>query len=252
MGTNLRIIKPKDSNINDALLMSKILISKNWTLPPRTSSKHITNDSSSVKTVISTKHDVNDSGVVKKQQNRDAQRAYRERKANKIKEMEDSIETLQKLVLHWKNKYKLKEKELRNLEQNMKPAVELNPVSSTVPTSQIITPSKCGFCNDDTSCVCKELEEADEEKSVESITETEVKSETFNCSKTPSTCEKCSNIDETCIKPVNFINNEKSSGPDAIDFTFTKMASNVKVVPGAVPLINSVAFQRIKKQMQRK
>ena len=99
---SLRELKPKQAGVDESLRLSKILISKNWTLPPRTTST--TAGGGVMKARHKKKDDSVEKGAVasveqKKQfQNRAAQRAYRERKANKIKELEDSIESLQKLV----------------------------------------------------------------------------------------------------------------------------------------------------------
>lgn len=48
----------------------------------------------------------NDSAARRRKQNRDAQRAYRERKANRIKVFEDTVHTLQINLDKWQSKYK--------------------------------------------------------------------------------------------------------------------------------------------------
>ncbi|CCD22993.1 Yap7p NDAI_0A08400 [Naumovozyma dairenensis CBS 421] len=52
-----------------------------------------------------------ESSAKRRKQNRDAQRAYRERNANKIQVLEKSVESLQMLVDSWEQKYSLLEKQ---------------------------------------------------------------------------------------------------------------------------------------------
>ena len=278
-------LKPKIVDINESLRLSKILISKNWTLPSKTIKR-----SSNVTNQRVRKNSVSTSSDERKQvQNRDAQRAYRERKANKIKEMEDTIESLQKLVIHWKNKYNLKEKELNDLlrAQNDRTNNQISsdvdmqvishnhgslPLSNTkeVTTTAEVeteTPSKCGFCNEGSSCVCAELEHTDDnnintqEQTKASITSLvtplskKKEPSIFNCSGSSATCEKCSNIEETCIKPApSTILNTTLPESNEIDFTHLSNNdnnnNNNNTLPSIIQLNNGTTFQRIRRRMK--
>lgn len=112
----LPIIKPKTKSTSDELIMSRIHILKNWELPNQTS--HIASgrkrkDANDSRTSVS----ANEALSLKKQrQNRDAQRAYRERKERKFKEMESIIDALQNQVKYWKKLYQSKCREMGDLE----------------------------------------------------------------------------------------------------------------------------------------
>ncbi|CAB4255292.1 Yap5p [Maudiozyma barnettii] len=254
---SLRELKPKQAGVDESLRLSKILISKNWTLPPRTTST--TAGGGVMKARHKKKDDSVEKGAVasveqKKQfQNRAAQRAYRERKANKIKELEDSIESLQKLVLHWKNKYNVKEKELQELKKVQEQGATVDATAAVVVVDEKKvevdeTPSKCGFCNDDSNCVCTELEHTSDEKATISI---KAKNDSvFSCSGSSDTCEKCSNIEETCIKPATTVTDTDHMVSSEIDFTYmaTRNSNNLST---AIQLNNGATFQRIKRQMHQ-
>ena len=112
----LPTIKPKINSTSDELIMSRIHILKNWELPNPTS--HIASgrkrkDANDSRTSVS----ANEALLLKKQrQNRDAQRAYRERKERKFKEMESIIDALQNQVKYWKKLYQSKCREMSDLE----------------------------------------------------------------------------------------------------------------------------------------
>ena len=274
-------LKPKNLDINESLRLSKILISKNWTLPSKTIKRPSTVTNHKIK-----KTDIVTSNDEKKQlQNRDAQRAYRERKANKIKEMEGTIESLQKLVIHWKHKYSLKEKELNDLlkarddviDKQLSPDVHIpiiphthdpvplpNSKNRTTTITETETPSKCGFCNEGSSCVCTELEHTDDNniniqeqtKKESGVTPLVVplskkkEPSMFSCSGSSATCEKCSNIEETCIKPAApTILNTIAPESDEIDFTHMS-SNNTNNLSGIIQLNNGTTFQRIRRRMK--
>lgn len=110
-------IKPKIGSSNEEIVMSKIHILKNWKLPPSPSygvsgRKHKSprNENTSVSK--------NEKLLLKKKrQNRDAQKAYRERKEKRLKEMESIIDTLQDQVKYWKKLYHSKCSEMSDLEK---------------------------------------------------------------------------------------------------------------------------------------
>ena len=237
LNTTMQELRPK-GDADDVLGASRILVSKNWRLPPRVSTVSTTRRAEKKK-----KREGQSSH--KQQQNREAQRAYRERRANRLKEMEESIEALQRLVGHWKGKCADKDKEIARLKagqsevQVVGPGIPPANVEDTEPTNVEDTqpaeesPGTCGFCNDGTNCVCTELEHAEAEPEVETVAPPP-KSSVFSCSGAPDTCSKCSNIEETCIKPAE---PEAESQPLEVDFThLAGRTQSTKVVgKGAVP-----------------
>ncbi|KOG99039.1 YAP7-like protein [Saccharomyces eubayanus] len=62
----------------------------------------------------------------RRKQNRDAQRAYRERRTTRIQVLEDKVEKLQNLVDTWHKKYKLLEFELRDTKKKLHSSLALN------------------------------------------------------------------------------------------------------------------------------
>lgn len=280
-------LEPK-SSIDAQLAMSKVHISKNWKLPPRLKPgrrpRGVKYESSktNVTRAEPPQEDEDYSGsedtqVRKKRQNRDAQRAYRERRASRLEQLESTVETLQNMVKTWQRKCKSYEIELaqskedilkveeensilrrrlkdfegasvcmscpknplisKKLEGHIEreadtatmllepflqnviskfkpmkavtlkkrklsngshgPDLELSPAASlsfnrfsslspSAPASSS-TSGKCGFCSDSSTCVCKEFEDEN--------------SKADRCSEDPPNCTKCSNIDESCIKP---------------------------------------------------
>lgn len=279
-------LEPK-SSINAQLAMSKVHISKNWKLPPRLKPgrKPRSSYERSKANVIRAEPPPNDedysesedSQVKKKRQNRDAQRAYRERRASRLEQLEGTVETLQNMVKTWQRKCKSYEIELAQSEKNITkveeenlllrrrlkdsesasvctscpkkpliskkleihtqresdtatllldpflqnvisnfkpmkavtlkkrklsngPDLELSPpaslsfnrfssLSPTTPTSSSIS-GKCGFCSDSSTCVCKEFKD-----------ENAGAAKADRCSEDTLNCTKCSNIDESCIRP---------------------------------------------------
>lgn len=366
-------LKPK-SSLGEHTSMSRIHVSKNWTLPPRIKSrgtshrKKLPTQLEGGSRNILTDGDVNtfahntppsDKGSPnmgksdserKKIQNRDAQRAYRERRANKLKVLEDAVDSLQQLVKKWQRKYKETEKELQQYKETLelslnenkqlkesltasnnglvcsiclqpiedpspqrsevriakpsrktgrveKVSVEngteqnkrlhhiisnfkpmkaemlkkaigigsfsgssgvLSKLPTTTGTSDQVeksvtfpnrdlaknenmattTPNKCGFCEEGSRCVCNELEAAEEMTQKLSTNASEKLS--GHCQSSPNNCTKCSNIDETCIKPISptpsyIPETEVSSQQMEIDFNQTPLVDN---------------FQKIRKYMQ--
>lgn len=315
---SLPIIKPKIPG-NDDFIMSKIQVSKTWKLPAMRSYS----SGRKRKSTSEEPRSPNESEelLLKKQrQNRDAQRAYRDRKEKKLKEMETVIDSLQDKVKYWQRLYQskcnemihlenkfnklvqdsnvptAKEADLYSLIDNFKPlkSVSLLPSTSritplTSPLANIsktsvplrpmpvlpnlsqqnkhkcsspkkdhdrkgkatetTTPSKCGFCDNSTSCICTELtttttaENRSNSESASSMTNSTIPSPTvmnpadssprtkapmtiaqLTCSSDPHTCTKCSGINQTCIKPTDNNspdnnNNSNNNIPDEIDFT---------------------------------
>lgn len=110
-------IKPKIGSSNEEIVMSKIHILKNWKLPPSPSygvsgrkHKSLSNEN----TFMSENEKLL---LKKKRQNRDAQKAYRERKEKRLKEMESIIDTLQDQMKYWKKLYYSKCSEMSDLEK---------------------------------------------------------------------------------------------------------------------------------------
>lgn len=135
-------LQPKNA-IDEELAMSKVHISKNWKLPPRLKPgrrpqiKHKLQDEE--------ESDTPEEQSKKKKQNRDAQRAYRERRANRLQELESTVATLQGVVRSWKRKYKDLETELGNVKaENVTLRQQMNDAKS----------SNCHICLKD-PCVCE-------------------------------------------------------------------------------------------------
>lgn len=110
------VLKPKES-ITEKMAMSKIHVSRNWKLPPlRARDKYrkggdngdspgTASDGSSPDGVDYT------TASKKKKQNREAQRAYRERSKNRLQALEENVEALQGIVRAWQTKYNKLSKE---------------------------------------------------------------------------------------------------------------------------------------------
>lgn len=260
-------LKPK-SSVDDQLAMSKVYISRSWNLPPRikpgrrpTRSQVAKPSDGNVQCQMEGDDEsAYDSEERKKRQNRDAQRAYRERRANKLLELEGVVETLQELVKNWQRKYKSVESELNDSKKRIESVEKenavlqqkLKEVSASAQLAQLahqqeiqdadvtlldpllqemidnfkpmkavtlkrrklpatvrdtasssshaahetfdLTPVSaasvdCGFCSGGTTCVCKELADANAADDLD------------RCTEDTTTCEKCSDIDASCIKP---------------------------------------------------
>ena len=236
----LPLIKPKESEESHLALLSKIHVSKNWKLPPRLPHRAAQRRKRVHRLHEDYETEENDEELQKKKrQNRDAQRAYRERKNNKLQVLEETIESLSKIVNNYEtklnrlqNELQAKESEnhalkqkletltlkqasvpaqdpiLQNLIENFKPmkaipikyntAIKRHQHSTELPSSV-----KCGFCNDNTTCVCKELE-TDHRKSDDGVA-TEQKdmsmphAECNNKDNPNGLCSSCTNIDKSCI-----------------------------------------------------
>lgn len=95
-----------------------------------------------------------DSIARRRKQNRDAQRAYRERKANRIQVLENTVKSLQNLIEDWKEKYKALYEELGTTKcrldemtsenENLKIQLEkqLHPVGEDLTEREIELPHK--------------------------------------------------------------------------------------------------------------
>ncbi|CAI4039774.1 hypothetical protein SMKI_09G1850 [Saccharomyces mikatae IFO 1815] len=191
-------IKPKESKESNLVILSKIHVSKNWKLPPRLPQR--TSQRRNRPHRLREEYDIEDNDEElqkKKRQNRDAQRAYRERKNNKLLVLEETIESLSKIIknyetklIHLQNDLQEKESEnhalrlkldaltqkqpsvpaqdpiLQNLIENFKPMkaipIKYNNNNTAIKhhhhSSELPNSAKCGFCNDYTTCVCQELE----------------------------------------------------------------------------------------------
>lgn len=243
-------IQPKGT-IGDPLIMSKIHISKNWKLPPRNSgytrkrtiSNTYDNDNGGGRGCSSGSDDPEDRSK-KQRQNRDAQRAYRERKANRMMELEENIESLQELVKYWKSQCLLKDKMISKLKAKMDSSSKLDELLNNFkPMKPVAIPRKktmkkkilnnqnsdtCGFCENPDSCVCKDLEsETRDIVATDRVDASQVVAP--HCSSNPDTCTKCSNIDETCIKPVTASKSAMFPKEDEIDFTFLDNGAHEKI-----------------------
>lgn len=258
-------LKPKSSG--DSLAISKVYTTRSWNLPPRSKpGRRPTFRNETVKQSVDrqraegSEEESYDHEERKKRQNRDAQRAYRERRANKLMELESVVETLQNLVKTWQRKYKAVQSELNESkrrvalveEQNAVLQKKLGDVLMSVQSNNIarheevrdadtvlldpllqemidnfkpmkavnlkkrklsedprnngrnpsdapggfdLTPASassvdCGFCSGDTACVCEELASGNTDSNLGN-----------RCTEDTATCSKCSNIDESCIKP---------------------------------------------------
>ncbi|CAI4767882.1 BBM_1a_G0048350.mRNA.1.CDS.1 [Saccharomyces cerevisiae] len=67
-----------------------------------------------------------DSVEKRRRQNRDAQRAYRERRTTRIQVLEEKVEMLHNLVDDWQRKYKLLEYEFSDTKENLQKSIALN------------------------------------------------------------------------------------------------------------------------------
>lgn len=108
-------LQPKTS-FDEGLVISKVHLSKNWKLPPRLKPGR----RSQVKLKSSDEDECStpEEETKKKKQNRDAQRAYRERRANRLQELEETVNILQKAMKGWKRKCKDLEAELQDVKQD--------------------------------------------------------------------------------------------------------------------------------------
>lgn len=242
-------LEPKGSS-EGQLAMSKVHISKSWRLPPR---------STPVRRPLSKQYEspTSDEEERKKRQNRDAQRAYRERRTNRIQELEDTVETLQGMVKNWQKKYRAIESELEDVTRENEDLKKRNagltskldgaasseampfldpllhtlienfkPMKAVTLKRRKLEPTKpttgCGFCSETTACVCKELED-------EGV-------ETVRCTENTATCTQCSDIDKSCIKPkapvrpgdtsTDFLTLEGEDRPNTMDPDFVPGSCN--------------------------
>lgn len=108
-------MQPKDS-LDEELAISKVHLSKNWKLPPRLKPGR----KSQVKLRGSDEDECStpEEETKKKKQNRDAQRAYRERRANRLQELESTVNALQKTMQGWKRRCKDLENELQDVKED--------------------------------------------------------------------------------------------------------------------------------------
>lgn len=116
------------SPVEAELAMSKVHISKNWKVPPRSKPgrrRGVVHHSTTLPPKKQEHSPNEDDGCEnhdqekKKKQNRDAQRAYRERRANRIQELESTVETLQNMVKMWQKKCKAFEEELKQSNESI-------------------------------------------------------------------------------------------------------------------------------------
>lgn len=265
--TAMQDIRP-NGNPEDVLRASRILVSKNWQLPPRVAPVRPAKGPAKGKGKGKVqKGDEKEGRSHKQLQNREAQRAYRERRANRLKEMEESIEALQRLVAHWKGKCAEKDRQIALLRGGIPPEASASGGDTSLGSTPMgdkncpgdkdspdasspggnSAPATCGFCNEDTNCVCTELEHAQDSSAPPPVA-APAKSTVFSCSGAPETCSKCADIDESCIKPAapdllqqgnshQPIEMVESDKPLEIDFTHLagKERPSKIVGKGAVP-----------------
>ncbi|EJS43266.1 yap5p [Saccharomyces arboricola H-6] len=234
-------IKPKESKESNLALLSKIHVSKNWKLPPRLPHRASQQRKRAHQLHDEYESDQNDEELLKKKrQNRDAQRAYRERKNNKLQVLEDTIESLTKIIKNYETKLtrlhkELHEKDLENHALKLKLDTFLPPKQPAVPAqdpilqnlienfkpmkaipikhtaamkhhhhrpNELPNSAKCGFCSDNTACVCKELEpDSAKADDVATAVQKDMTPPHSQCKKgNPSQlCDNCTNIDKSCI-----------------------------------------------------
>ncbi|KOG98906.1 Yap5p [Saccharomyces eubayanus] len=242
-------IKPKESKESNLALMSKIHVSKNWKLPPR-----LPHRAGQRRKRPLPPHDEyeyegegegestgtgNEELQKKKRQNRDAQRAYRERKNNKLQALEDTIESLSKVIRNYESKLSRLQHELQdsnsenralqskldaltsrqasmpaqdpilqNLIENFKPMKAI-PIKYQHRNrnrnrnhhhgpNELPNSAKCGFCNDNSTCVCKELETG-ADKNGAALKDSSPPHSHCNKDNSSGLCSNCANIDKSCI-----------------------------------------------------
>ena len=233
-------IKPKEAKESNLALLSRIHVSKNWKLPPR-----LPHRAGQRRKRPHQLHDDEYDGAEddeelqkKKRQNRDAQRAYRERKNNKLQVLEDTIESLTKIIKNYESKLtrlqdELQERNsenralqlkldaltprqpsvpaqdpiLQNLIENFKPmkAIPIKYHAAATKhhqrSAELSNSAKCGFCNDNTTCVCKELETGAAKNAAAQKDLSPPPRPHSHCNKDNSSglCTNCTNIDKSCI-----------------------------------------------------
>ncbi|CAI4065637.1 hypothetical protein SUVZ_09G1750 [Saccharomyces uvarum] len=228
-------IKPKESKESNLALLSKIHVSKNWKLPPRLPHRVSQRRKTSRQLHDEYEGAEDDEELQKKKrQNRDAQRAYRERKNNKLHVLEDTIESLTKIIKNYESKLTRLQNELQernsenralqlkldalssrqasvpaqdpilqNLIENFKPMraipIKYHHHQHRRPT-ELPNSAKCGFCNDNTTCVCKELETgADKNGAAQKDLSPPLPHSHCNKDNSSGLCSNCANIDKSCI-----------------------------------------------------
>ncbi|CCH58279.1 hypothetical protein TBLA_0A04860 [Henningerozyma blattae CBS 6284] len=124
----MREIYPKlqsKDDVESLRAMSSTILIKNWDLPPRNASKK----KSKMKSNNSSPSDQNNTALdseKKKQRNRDAQRAFRERNANRVTQLEQTVESLQNLVLKWQTMFHNIDSELKNSKSMLESTLKEN------------------------------------------------------------------------------------------------------------------------------
>ncbi|CAR29250.1 hypothetical protein ZYGR_0Z01720 [Zygosaccharomyces rouxii] len=134
-------LQPKSSP-DDELTISKVHISKNWKLPPRL--KPGRRPQIKLKDLDEDECSTPEDETKKKKQNRDAQRAYRERRANRLQELEDTVNTLRNAMKNWKRR-------CMDLEAELQDARKDN--SSLKHQLDMIRSNLCNDCLKD-PCIC--------------------------------------------------------------------------------------------------
>ncbi|EDO19629.1 hypothetical protein Kpol_1018p169 [Vanderwaltozyma polyspora DSM 70294] len=251
------------------LAMSSVHVSKKWLLPPKSLGKARFKQMSHKKAIENPiNSDVVSTDVVskKRQLNRDAQRAFRERKEKKIQDLEDTIDTLQMLVKSWEKRYNqieldlkiakeqadelkkenislktslvvnnektsnmkrirttkvvkqpgaISNKKLKDMINNFTPIKSVSLKKKTDSSleethrsidsigvversnTKVVGINECGFCSDDTHCVCKQV-------SINNSNRSEIiDGEDTGCSKNSSNCSHCDDIEKSCITSNN-------------------------------------------------
>ncbi|CAI4064971.1 Yap5p SKDI_09G1820 [Saccharomyces kudriavzevii IFO 1802] len=236
-------IKPKQSKESNLALLSQIHVSKNWKLPPRLPQRANQQRKRPHQLQDEYGPEENEEELQKKKrQNRDAQRAYRERKNNKLQVLEDTIESLSKVVKNYEAKLSRLQRELQERDSEnhaLKMRLDaLSPKQACVPaqdpilqtlidnfqpmkaipmkynaaaakrhrhSNELPNSAKCGFCSDNTTCVCKELEtdsgKADDDAAVavQKGMSPPPHPQCNNKGNPVGLCSDCTNIDKSCI-----------------------------------------------------
>ncbi|KAK7678154.1 hypothetical protein QCA50_018827 [Cerrena zonata] len=196
----------------------QIITSKEWVLPPRPKPGR--------------KPSVDTPASKRKAQNRAAQRAFRERRATRVQELEEKLmevekdKELRELNLHNTiNKLKVENQFLmKSMDQMLKKENEEFNESSPV--------ENCGFCSDDTPCVCREA--AKEAARLNESLNTDSQHQSHHQHE-----QHQDEDEETSLPPIQLNNNSfrKTSLPVMHPGPSVEIREITNLTPGAVPTV---------------
>lgn len=146
---NYMELRPKASMVEAESGPQKLQVSKEWMLPPKTKPGR------RPKLVTKREQEEMSTGeaceVIKKKKNREAQRAYRERRASQFQELQDLVDKWKKRCQELKLELKKSEERANQFEQqNAELTAKLKKYETVDKTS------KCGMCVKD-MCICEEM-----------------------------------------------------------------------------------------------